>query len=145
MFGTILGSVLPGVLKEVIDKITNQLPVTENEKENIKLQAEKELATHADKIAEAEAAISSNAKDSWLAELHNGGWLATTWRPLAAVASTFIVLWDGVILSIINGVINHPLANTPAHTVEISMWVLLTLIGARGIEKISVVSKKGKS
>lgn len=140
---SILTSLLPGILDTVITKITNQLPVSENEKENIKLQAEKELANHAGAIAEAEATISNNAKDTWLAELHNGGWLATTWRPLLAVSSTFIIFWDGVILSVINS-LGANLEHTPAHVSEVSMWILLTLIGARGVEKISVVSKKAK-
>lgn len=144
----ILGSILGGVLDKVIDKLTNQLPVSDNEKENIKVQAEKELANHAGAIAEAEATISTNAKDAWLEELHNGGFLATTWRPLLAVTSTFIILWDGVLLSIINGVLSglewSPLSHTPAHISEVAMWVLLTLIGARGVEKISVVRTKGK-
>lgn len=141
---SILTTLLPGILDTVITKITNQLPVSENEKENIKLQAEKELANHAGSIAEAEATISNNAKDTWLAELHDGGWLATTWRPLLAVTSTFIILWDGVLLSVINSVAPSPLSNTPAHISEVVMWILLTLIGARGVEKISVVSKGTK-
>jgi len=144
----ILGGLIGGVLDKVIEKVTNQLPVSQNEKDNIRLQAEKELAQHAGAIAEAEATISTNAKDTWLAELHNGGWLATTWRPLLAVSSTFIVLWDGVLISIINGVLSGlgavPLEHTPAHVSEVAMWVLLTLIGARGVEKISVVRTKGK-
>lgn len=144
MIPAILGSVLGGVLDKVLDKVTNQLPVTETERDNIKLQAEKELATHADTIANAEATISTNAKDAWLEELHNGGFLATTWRPLLAVTSTFIIFWDGVLLSVINA-LGAGLEHTPAHVSEVAMWVLLTLIGARGIEKISVVStKKGK-
>lgn len=140
---SILASILPGILDTVIGKITNQLPVSDNEKENIKLQAEKELANHAGAIAEAEASISNNAKETWLAEIHNGGFLATTWRPLLAVSSTFIIFWDGVILSIINA-FGAGLEHTPAHVSEVSMWILLTLIGARGVEKISVVTRKTK-
>lgn len=145
---SILTSLLPGILDTVIEKITNQLPVTENEKENIKVQAEKELANHAGAIAEAEATISTNAKDAWLGELHNGGFLATTWRPLLAVTATFIVFWDGVLLSIINAILNSfeaiTLSPTPAWTIEVSMWVLLTLIGARGVEKLGVVKAQSK-
>jgi hypothetical protein len=143
MFGAILGSVLPGVLTDVLGKIVNQLPVSENEKENIKLQAERELATHAEAIANAETAISNNAKDAWLAELHNGGFLATSWRPLLALSSTLIIFWDGVLISIFNA-LGSGLEHTPAHVSEVSMWILLTLIGARGVEKISVVTRKPK-
>lgn len=148
MFGTILSSVLPGVLNDVLGKILNQLPVSENEKENIKVQAEKELANHAGKIAEAEAQISTNAKDAWLEELHNGGFLATTWRPLLAVTSTFIMVWDAVLLNIVNaglkGLEWSTIAPAGDAVLQCALWVLLTLIGARGIEKISVVRQKGK-
>lgn len=145
---TILGPLLGDVVGKVIDKIGNQLPVTENEKENIRIQAEKELATHAGAIAEAEATLSNNAKEAWLAELHNGGFLATTWRPLLAVTSTFIMAWDAVFVNVVNSGFKAlqwvPIANAPTEVVQVSMWVLLTLIGARGVEKISIVKQKGK-
>jgi hypothetical protein len=148
MFGALLGSVLPGVLSEVLGKVLNQLPVSENEKENIKVQAEKELANHAGKIAEAEAQISTNAKDAWLEELHNGGFLATTWRPLLAVTSTFIMFWDAVLVNVVNTALSALDWTTIAHAndavLQVALWTLLTLIGARGVEKISVVRKKGK-
>lgn len=148
MFGTILGSVLPGVLNEVLGKVLNQLPVTENEKENIRVQAEKELAQKADVIAQAEAQISTNAKDAWLEELHNGGFLATTWRPLLAVTSTFIMVWDAVLLNVANAGLKAmewaTIAPAGDTVLQCALWVLLTLIGARGIEKISVVRQKGK-
>lgn len=144
----VLGTLLGGVLDKVIDKLTNQLPVTENEKENIRVQAEKELASHAGAIAEAEVALSNNAKDTWLAELHNGGFLATSWRPLAAVTSLALIVWDGVLLPVFNAALRgldwSTIAAPPTHVAEVSMWVLLTLIGARGVEKIAVVSKRGK-
>lgn len=144
----ILTTVIGGVLDKIIDKVTNQIPVTDNEKENIKVQAEKELANHAGAIAQAEAIVSTNAKDAWLAELHDGGFLATSWRPIAALCSLTIIVWDGIILNIINGILlgmdTFALAHTPAHISEVAMWILLTLIGARGIEKISVVRAKGK-
>lgn len=145
MIGGILGSVLPGVLDKVIEKITNQLPVSETEKENIKVQAEKELANHAGAIAEAEATISTNAKDVWLEELHNGGFLATTWRPLLAVVCTSVIAWDGILVNVVNTTLTGlswvTIAHTPHNVTEVSMYILLTLIGARGIEKISVVRK----
>lgn len=140
----ILGTLLGGVLDKVIDKLTNQLPVTENEKENIKVQAEKELANHAGAIAEAEATISTNAKDTWLAEIHNGGILATSWRPLAAVTSLGLIVWDGFGVPVSKALGWSSLSGPPASTIEVCMWVLLTLIGARGFEKIAVVSRKGK-
>lgn len=147
MIGGILGSVIPGVLDKVIEKIANQLPVSETEKENIKVQAEKELANHAGAIAEAEATISTNAKDAWLEELHNGGFLATTWRPLLAVVCTSVIAWDGILINLVNSMLTgldwNTVAHTPHNVTEVSMYILLTLIGARGIEKISVVRKKG--
>lgn len=143
----VLGTLLGGVLDKVIDKLTNQLPVTENEKENIKVQAEKELANHAGAIAEAEATISNNAKDAWLEELHNGGFLATTWRPLLAVVSTFIMFWDAVLLNVLNSGLAAlewvPIAHANDAVLQVALWTLLTLIGARGVEKIAVVRKKG--
>jgi hypothetical protein len=145
MIGGLLGSVLPGVLDKVIEKITNQLPVSETEKANIKVQAEKELANHAGAIAEAEATISTNAKEAWLEELHNGGFLATTWRPLLAVVCTSVIAWDGILVNIINATLAGLdwalVSHTPHNVTEVSMFILLTLIGARGIEKISVVRK----
>lgn len=145
---SILAGILPGVLGTVIDKIIAQLPVSQNEKENIKLQAEKDLASHAGAIAEAEATISTNAKDAWLEELHNGGFLATTWRPLLAVVSTFILLWDAVLINITNAGLKALEWTTVPHAgdavLQCALWVLLTLIGARGVEKISVVRQKGK-
>ena len=142
----ILGTLIGGVLDKVIDKLTNQLPVSENEKENIKIQAEKELANHAGAIAQAEAQISTNAKDTWLEELHNGGFLATTWRPLLAVTSTFIMLWDSVLVNIINaglkGMEWATIAPAGDAVLQCALWVLLTLIGARGVEKIAVVRSK---
>lgn len=144
----ILGGLVGTVLDKVIEKLANQFPVTENEKENIKVQAEKELANHAGAIAEAEAAISTNAKDAWLEELHNGGFLATTWRPLLAVTSTFIMVWDAVLAPVINtglkGLEWPTIPATGDTVLQCSLWVLLTLIGARGVEKISVVRAKGK-
>lgn len=140
----ILGTLLGGVLDAVIDKITNNIPVTETEKENIKVQAEKELANHAGAIAEAEATISTNAKDAWLEELHNGGFLATTWRPLAAVTSLSLLVWDGFGVPVAKGLGWVSLSGPPSSTIEVAMWIILTLIGARGFEKIAVVAKKGK-
>lgn len=136
------------MLTEVLNKILNQLPVSENEKENIKAQAEKELASKADVLAQAEAQISNNAKDVWLEELHNGGFLATTWRPLLAVVSTGIMLWDAVLVNIVNaglkGLEWTTIAPAGDAVLQCALWVLLTLIGARGIEKISVVRQKSK-
>lgn len=138
----ILGTLVGGVLDAVIDKITNNIPVTDTEKENIKAQAEKELANHAGAIAEAEATISTNAKDQWLAELHNGGLLATSWRPLSAITSLGLIVWDGLLVPVAKGLGWATLNGPPASTVEVAMWVLLTLIGARGFEKIAIVSRK---
>jgi hypothetical protein len=142
----ILGTLLGGVLDAVIDKITNNIPVTETEKENIKVQAEKELANHAGSIAQAEATISTNAKDAWLEELHNGGFLATTWRPLLALVSTGIMLWDAVVLNIVNAALKGlewaTIAPAGDAVLQCALWVLLTLIGARGVEKIAVVRSK---
>lgn len=146
MFGTILSSVLPGVLTDVLGKVINQLPVTENEKENIKLQAQKELAEKADVIAQAEAQISSNAKETWLEELHNGGFLATTWRPLLAITSTFVMAWDAVLLNVVNAGLSSlhwtQIEHANDAVLQVALWVLLTLIGARGVEKIAVVRSK---
>lgn len=146
MFGTILSSVLPGVLNDVLGKVINQLSVSQNEKDNITLQAQKELAEKADVIAQAEAQISINAKDAWLEELHNGGLLATTWRPLLAVTSTFIMVWDAVLLNVVNAGLKAlewaTIAPAGDTVLQCALWVLLTLIGARGIEKISVVRSK---
>ena len=139
---SILAAVLPDILGKVLDKVLGQLPVSENEKEHAKVVVEAELAKNSGAIADAEATISNNAKEVWLEELHNGGFLATTWRPLLAVTSTFIVFWDGVLLPVVNSVLTHPITGTPTHISEVVMWVLLTLIGARGIEKISVVRNK---
>lgn len=145
---SILAGLLPDVLGKIIDKVLAQLPVSDNEKENIKVQAEKEMASHADVIAQAEATISTNAKDAWLEELHNGGFLATTWRPLLAVTSTFIMLWDAVLVNVVNmglTALHAPLVgHAPDAVIQCALWVLLTLIGARGVEKISVVRQKGK-
>lgn len=144
----ILTTVLGGVLDKVIDKVTNQLPVTENEKANIKVEVDKELSKQAGAIAEAEAIVSTNAKDAWLEEIHNGGFMATNWRPILALTCTFLILWDGVLISIVNGILlglgAYAIGHTPQNVMEVAMWLLLTLVGARGIEKIGVISRKGK-
>lgn len=143
MLPGVLTTILPDLLNTVLGKVLNQLPVTENEKENIKVQVDKELATKADVIAQAEAQISTNAKDAYLEELHNGGFLATTWRPLLAVASTAILFWDAVLLNIINAGLSGlhwpSIASASDAVLQCALWTLLTLIGARGVEKISVV------
>lgn len=143
LVGTILGPILKDVLGNVLDKVTNNIPVSNSEKENIKLQMEKDLAEHAGAIAEAEARVQEAQKETWLADLHNGGWMAQNWRPMVAVGSFSHLMWDGVFLNIVNTILSwfgviQVIPYSPEIVVDASFYVLIALVGARGLEKISV-------
>lgn len=143
LVGTILGPVLKDVLDSLVEKVTNNIPVSQTEKENIKLEMERDLAQHAGTIAEAEARIHESQKEQWLADLHNGGWMAQNWRPVVAVGSFFHLMWDGVLLPFVNTVFTwfgmvKLIPYSPEIIVECSFYLLLALVGARGLEKISV-------
>jgi hypothetical protein len=96
--------------------------------------------TVAPEVLKAEEQIASNAKDAWMAELHNGGLLATSWRPLAALVSIAGLAWEGFALPVLNTMVT--INNPPEYVSTAFLYTLLTLIGVRGIEKINIVRKR---
>lgn len=137
----ILGSVVGPLVKTVLDKVLGQIPMSETERQNVQFEADQELKKNAGTVAEAEARIAEASKDVWLAELHNGGFLATSWRPLLALVCMAILVWEAIILSILNIWVHVPYA--PEYVSSTAMWCLLTLIGARGLEKINITRTRG--
>lgn len=94
----------------------------------------------APQAAQAEQTISDAAKDVWLEELHNGGFLATSWRPLAALVSIAGLSWEAFVLPLANIFTHVP--SPPEYVSQAFLYTLLTLIGVRGIEKINIVRKR---
>lgn len=126
----ILAPVITGVIDLVLGKLKAGDPVNPAEI----VQAVEPAASAA------EQAISSNAKDVWMQELHNGGFLATSWRPLAALVSLVGLSWEAIVLPIVNTMVK--VESPPEYISTAFLWTLLTLIGARGIEKINIVRKR---
>lgn len=128
----ILAPIITGAIDLVIGKI----------KEGVKpAEAAAEVAkTVAPQVLAAEQTISDNAKDVWMQELHNGGFLATSWRPLAALVSLVGLSWEAIVLPVLNTMV--PVNSPPEYISTAFLWTLLTLIGARGIEKINIVRKR---
>lgn len=133
------------VLDKVIEKITNNIPVSETEKENLKIEASKELANHAGEIARAEVDMAQANKDIWLSELATPNSLAALWRPIVALGSFGILLWDGILSNLLNSTLVNlgflVVPSVPPGTVEAVSYVLLTLVGARSLDKFFVTRK----
>jgi hypothetical protein len=133
------------VLDRVIDKLTNNIPVTETEKENLRQEAQKELASQAGELALAEAKIAEQNKDVWLSELATPNSLAALWRPIVALGSFGILLWDGILSNLLNSTLVNlgyiVVPSVPPGTVEAVSYVLLTLVGARSLDKFFVSRK----
>lgn len=126
----ILTPIITGVIDLVVGKLKDGGAV--NPVEIVK--------TVAPEVIAAEQAISSNAKDVWLEELHNGGFLATSWRPLAALVSLVGLSWEAIVLPVVNTMVK--VESPPEYISTAFLYTLLTLIGVRGIEKINIVRKR---
>jgi hypothetical protein len=141
----LLFGALSEVLKTVIAKITNQIPVSQTERENIELEAQQALADNAGVIAQAEAQMADARKDEWLADLATPYSLSALWRPITAIGCMVVILWDAVIVNVLNlflmNLWSYGIAPSPATTVEIVSYVLLTLVGARSLDKFFATRK----
>jgi hypothetical protein len=141
----LIAGALGSVLDTVIDKLTKQIPVSDTEREHIKLEAEKTLADKADVIAQAEAAVAETRTKEWLGDLATPHPMSALWRPMVALGSFFILLWDGILGNVINSILVNlgylVIPSVPASTTEVVGWVLLTLVGARSIDKLVVTRK----
>lgn len=136
---------LSSVIEAVIAKVTRNLPVSTTERENMELEAKQALAENADVIAQAEAQMAEARKDEWLADLATPYTLSALWRPLTALGCVAVILWDAVIVNVLNlflmNVWTYGIAPSPATTVEIVSYVLLTLVGARSLDKFFATRK----
>ena len=128
----ILTPIITGAIDLIVGKIKEGATPAEAAAEVAK--------TVAPEVLKAEQEIASNANGAWLAELHNGGLLATSWRPIAALVSTAGLAWEGFALPVLNTMV--PVANPPEYISTAFLYTLLTLIGVRGIEKINIVRKR---
>lgn len=126
----ILGQVLGGVIDLVLGKVKEGQPV----------DAKEVIDAVAPQITQLEQTITETAKETWLADLHNGGWMATSWRPLAAVVSIGGLAWEGFVLPLLNTLVSIPYP--PEYVSQSFLYTLLTLIGARGIEKINIARRR---
>ena len=126
----LLAPIIQGAIELVLGKIKDGLPV----------DAKDVVETIAPKIDQVEQTLADSARETWLAELHNGGWMATSWRPLAAVVSIAGLAWEGFALPILNLMVSIPYP--PEYVSQSFLYTLLTLIGARGIEKINIARRR---
>ena len=126
----LLVPVITGVIELVLGKI----------KEGESVDVKDVIDAVTPQVAQAEQALTDSARETWLADLHNGGWMATTWRPLAAVTAIAGLAWEGFGLPIINMVVTVPYP--PEYVSQAFLYTLLTLIGARGIEKINIARRR---
>ncbi|MDF2809487.1 MAG: hypothetical protein K0S56_518 [Microvirga sp.] len=122
--------VITGAIELVLGKIKNG--------ENVEVKDVIDAVTPQAKALE--QTITDAAKETWLADLHNGGWMATSWRPLAAVTSIAGLAWEGFLLPIVNTIVAVPYP--PEYVSQAFLYTLLTLIGARGIEKINIARRR---
>ncbi len=122
------------VVQGAIDLILGKL------KEGQAVDAKEVVETIAPQVTQLEQTITETAKETWLADLHNGGWMATSWRPLAAVVSIGGLAWEGFVLPIVNTLVTIPYP--PEYVSQSFLYTLLTLIGARGIEKINIARRR---
>lgn len=126
-----MGPLLIPILAGAIDLIIGKL------KANEPVDATEIIKAVAPAAAQAESIIKEDAKDVWVEELHNGGFMATNWRPLAALVSLAGLAWEGIALPVIGTFVTIP--SPPEYISTAFLMTLLTLIGARGIEKIAIV------
>lgn len=122
--------VVQGAIELILGKLKDGQPV----------DAKEVVESIAPQVTQLEQTITETAKETWLADLHNGGWMATSWRPLAAVTSIAGLAWEGFVLPIINTVVSIPYP--PEYVSQAFLYTLLTLIGARGIEKINIARRR---
>jgi len=122
--------VVQGAIELILGKIKDGQPV----------EAKDVIEKIAPQVSQVEQAITDAAKETWLADLHNGGWMATSWRPLAAVTSIAGLAWEGFVLPIANTMVTIPYP--PEYISQSFLYTLLTLIGARGIEKINIARRR---
>lgn len=141
----LLLSILAPILKDVVGKIVNKLPVGQAEKDRAVIETESVLAEHADVIADAEAKISTNRAAEWIADVTSSSWLAKNWRPILGVACTAIMVWETILVGIINAILmwgGHSLIPyAPQYLTDSAFYTLLGLIGVRSAEKINAVRK----
>jgi len=123
-----------GLIKEGAEFIFGKI------KEGKEVTAEEVVDALQPSVVAAEEALTTNAKEAWLAELHNGGWMATNWRPIAAISSIVGLMWESVALPLINAFTHVPYP--PEYVSQTWFYVLLTLIGMRGIEKINIARRR---
>ena len=109
-------------------------------KEGQSVDVKEVVESIAPQVSQIEQTITEGAKETWLADLHNGGWMATSWRPLAAVTSIAGLAWEGFILPLANTLVTIPYP--PEYVSQSFLYTLLTLIGARGIEKINIARRR---
>jgi len=126
----ILIPVITGAIELILGKLKDGEPV----------EAKDVIDAVTPQAQQAEQTIADSARETWLADLHNGGWMATSWRPLAAVTAIAGLAWEGFGLPVVNIFIAVPYP--PEYVSQAFLYTLLTLIGARGIEKINIARRR---
>lgn len=122
--------VIQGVIEVVLGKV----------KENLPVEIKEVVDAVAPQTSQLRQSMVDTARETWLADLHNGGFMATSWRPLAALVSIAGLAWEGFLLPIINTMFTVPYP--PEYVSQAFLYTLLTLIGARGIEKINIARRR---
>ena len=141
----LIGALGP-LLKDIIGTVINKLPMTQGEKIKAENEIDLALTQHAGTIAEAEAKMSETRSTEWIADATAKSWLANNWRPLTGITGTLIILWEGILINLVNAGIFYfsgqmPIPHAPSIIVDSSMWVLLALVGVRSAEKITAINK----
>lgn len=129
-----MNPLLIGLVKEGIEFVLGQV------KEGKDINVQEVVNELAPTIQATEGVLADNAKEAWLAELHNGGFLATSWRPIVALTSLGGLVYEATVWPILNWLWQIPAS--PEYVSQAFLYSLLTLIGARAIEKINVVRKR---
>jgi hypothetical protein len=138
----LLGNPFSAVAETILSTVLDKLPIGSTERFKAETELKLAMSAHAGEIAAAEASIASSRKDEWLADMNSKYWLANNWRPMTAMISLGILVWEGVLINIANtalfyGTLSMPLPHTPVGVVDASMWIILALVGARSAEKIT--------
>lgn len=138
---------LPAWIGEVfrpIADIVDELHVSKEEYEQIRVAVLAAQAELAQKVLDYEMQIASAKRDIIVAEAQGESWMQRNWRPLLMLTFTVVIAWQFIIYPILSAFIPR----LPQLQLPSEMWTLLTVgvggyILARSGEKIVTTIKNG--
>lgn len=136
--GGLVTGIVTDVLKKVVGRAIDSIPMPQSEKDRLRVEADAALAEHAGTIAEAEARMVEATRDMVLADATAESWLQRNWRPMGMYFMFYMWGQNILVSPIVNAVVPGLLPTIPwEHIIWYSTMFSGLYMGGHMVQRVA--------